>query len=143
MVSAVKKNTKDWIKAISLIPVVLLSPLIIGIIAFLLPLPFIYISGQAERNQIRNEIFAYVLENRDSIELINPNFQQDFFYTATGLQDGGVEYGYYYEPDDVHTLRGEPYRGGYRTYGVPDDDTDWYYSERICENWFYYEIHDG
>ena len=36
-----------------------------------------------------------------------------------------------------------PYRHGYRTYGIPDEDTDWYYEERICENWFYYEIHDG
>ena len=138
-----KKNTKDLIKALSLVLVALLSPLILGIMAFLLPLPLIYISGHVERNRIRNEIFAYVLENRDSIELKNPNLQQDFFYTATGLQDGGVEYGYYYAPDDDYVLHGEPYRNGCRTYGVPDDDTDWYYSERICENWFYYEIHDG
>jgi len=27
--------------------------------------------------------------------------------------------------------------------GYPDDPTDWYYMERICENWFYYEVHDG
>jgi len=142
-VFALKKNAKDWIRAVSLIPVVLLSPLILVIMAFVLPLPFIYISGHVERNQIRNEIFTYVSENKDAIKPKNPNFSQEFFYTATGLQDGGVEYGYYYAPDDNHTLRGEPYRKGYRTYGVPDDDTDWYYSERICENWFYYEIHDG
>ena len=79
----------------------------------------------------------------DSIELTNPNSYQEFLYEATGLQDGGVEYGYYYAPDDDYALRGEPYRNGYRIYGIPDDDTDWYYTERICENWFYYEIHDG
>lgn len=107
-----KKNTKDLTKAISLIPVVLLSPLIIGIMAFVLPLPFLYISGQVERDQIRCKVFLYVLENRNTIELENPNSQQEFFYTATGLQDGGVEYGYYYAPDDDHAFRGEPYRKG-------------------------------
>ena len=123
--------------------VVLLAPSILLILLLGVGFTTISIFGELQRYQIRNKIYAYVQENTHSIELTNPDNYQEFFYTATGLQDGGVEYGYYYSPDDDHCLQGEPYRNGYRTYGIPDDSTDWYYSERICQNWFYYEIHDG
>lgn len=121
------------ILAILLAPFILLCLLLVGLSIF----------GEVQRCQIRNEIFSYVQKNTDSIKLTSPDSYQEFFYAATGQQDGGVEYGYYYAPDDDYALYGEPYRKGYRIYGIPDDDTDWYYTERICENWFYYEIHDG
>lgn len=127
---------RNSLKYIAFLPVIILGPII------LFPL-LVYTYGQINRCQIRNEIFSYVQENSQYIQLDNPASYQDFFYTATGLQDGGVEYGYYFSPNDTHTLQGDPYRKGYRTYGIPDDDTDWYYTERICKNWFYYEIHDG
>ena len=142
-VSAVKKPKRKIINNIVLIPVAILSPVVIIIALFFGLLGAVYIHSQIERYQIRSEIFSYVLENAATIELDSSNSHQEFFYTATGLQDGGVEYGYYFTPDDDHLLHGEPYRRGYRTYGTPDDDTDWYYSERICKNWFYYEVHDG
>lgn len=139
----VKKPKRNLFTNFMLIPVAILSPVVIIMALYFGLLGVMYIHSQIERYQIRSEIFSYVQEYTESIELTNPNSYQEFFYTATGLQDGGVEYGYYYAPDDDHFLHGEPYRRGYRTYGIPDDDTDWYYSERICENWFYYEIHDG
>lgn len=43
----------------------------------------------------------------------------------------------------IITFKGSHIAEDNRTYDIPDDSTDWYYSERICENWFYYEIHDG
>ena len=138
-VIAVQKKANRFLRYILPIIAILLAPLIL----FYLVLVSLLIFGEVQRSQIRNEIFSYVQENLDNIELTNPNSYQDFFYAATGLQDGGVEYGYYYAPDDEYALDGEPYRNGYRIYGIPDDDTDWYYTERICENWFYYEIHDG
>lgn len=121
----------------------IISILLVPLILFYLLLAGLLTFGEVRRCQIRNEIYSYVQENSDAIELTNPNSYQEFFYTSTGLQDGGVEYGYYYAPDDDYALHSEPYRNGYRLYGIPDDDTDWYYTERICENWFYYEIHDG
>ena len=123
--------------------VVFLVPIILLVLLFVVGFTAISIIDELQRYHIRSEIFSSVQENTHRIELNSPNSYQEFFYTATGLQDGGVEYGYYYSPDDDHCLQGEPYRMGYRTYGIPDDSTDWYYSERICENWFYYEIHDG
>ena len=123
--------------------IALLSPIILLILLACVGFAAFFIFGEVQRYHIRNEIFTYVQENVHNIEVGSPGSYQEFFYTATGLQDGGVEYGYYYSPDDDHCVQGEPYRKGCRTYGIPDDSTDWYYSERICENWFYYEIHDG
>ena len=118
-------------------------PLVQCAALFFMPLPIVYIAGQVERNQIRDEIFEYVIENKDEIELKNPALRQEFYYKPTGLSISGVEYGYVYNPRNDFSYGGEKYRNGYRTYGIPDEDTDWYYEERICENWFYYEIHDG
>lgn len=134
-----QKKVNRFLRYILPILAILLAPFIL----FCLLLVGLSIFNEVQRCQIRNEIFSYVQKNADSIKLTSPDSYQEFFYAATGFQDGGVEYGYYYAPDDDYALCGEPYRKGYRIYGIPDDDTDWYYTERICENWFYYEIHDG
>ena len=116
----------------------LVLPAILCLLLFLA-----WFGGRVHDHRIRCEVFAYVLDNRQSIDLTDSGMYQEFFYSASGMQDGGTEYGYYFEPNDAYVVTGEPYRGGYRTFGIPDDTTDWYYTERICENWFYYEIHDG
>ena len=90
-----KKNTKDWIKVLSLLPVALLSPLIILVEVLAIVLATGTVFGEVQRHRIRGEIISYIQENRDNITLINSDSYQKFFYTATGLQDGGVEYGYY------------------------------------------------
>lgn len=138
-----KKNSKKILITVIIILFVMVSPIVLAIAAFVIPIPYIYISGQVQRYQIRNEIFEYVIENKDEIELENPALRQEFYYKPTGLSISGVEYGYVYNPHNDFSYGGEKYRNGYRTYGIPDEDTDWYYEERICENWFYYEIHDG
>lgn len=138
-----KKTRAQLLKGIMIIPAAILTFLIVIVVLWFILLGIVYIGGQVERSHIRREIFSYVQENAEIIELNDPNNYQEFFYTATGLQDGGVEYGYYFSPNNEYTLQGDPYRKGYRIYGIPDDHSDWYYSERICENWFYYEIHDG
>ena len=126
---------------------ILLCVLLIPFELFFRTITGIMIVGTIDREiecyTMRKDIFEYVLENKDSIELESSDKYQEFFYAATGLQDGGTTFGYYYAPDNDYYLHGEPYRNGLRFNGFPDDDTDWYYTEQICENWFYYEIHDG
>ena len=125
--------------------VILRTILVLLILPALLVLMLLsgWVGGRIHDRLVRNEVFAYVRQNRQTIELTDPECYQAFFYSASGLQDGGTEYGYYFEPSDAYDVKGAPYRGGYRTFGIPDDATDWYYTERICKNWFYYEIHDG
>jgi len=53
----VKKNTKDWIKVASLIPVVLLSPLIILVEVLAIILATGTVSSEVQRYRIRSEIF--------------------------------------------------------------------------------------
>ena len=117
--------------------------ILLTITILLSPLIAVHVYGKFQNHRIRNEVFSLVFETKDSIKLDDVNQSQEFFYTATGLSIGGVEYGYYYSPNDDYSIKGESYKRGYRTYGIPDESTDWYYTERICENWFYYEIHDG
>lgn len=138
-----KKTTFNTFKFVAMIPFVLLAPLILLI--SLLGIGFVLLSvfSEVQRYQIRNDIFSYIQENSGNITLNDQENYQYYFYASTGFQDGSIEYGYYYSPDDAYIHCGEPYREGYRTYGIPDDETDWYYTERICENLFYCEIHDG
>lgn len=117
--------------------------ILIALTILLSPIIAIYMYGKIQNSKIRNDVFEYVLENKDTIELKNKNESEEFLFTTTGLSIGGVEYGYYYSPDNDYSMTGEPYKKGYRINGIPDESTDWYYTERIYENWFYYEIHDG
>ena len=97
--------------------------------------------GKIENRVMCWKVSDYVLENKGSIAVAEDH--QSFVYKTTGMVSAGVEYGYYYDAEDRFEMKDEPYRNGYRTYGYPDDRADWYYTERICENWFYYEVHDG
>lgn len=104
---------------------------------------FAYIKGKVETRQIKNEIFSYVLENQNTLASNNPEDYQEFSYTVTGFSDAGVEYGYYFSINGNFQYAGQPYENGYMQYGKPNNGEDWYYHERICENWFYYEKHFG
>ena len=95
---------------------------------------------------MQKEIYAYVLENKDVFEKNPPQHDELILYDCTGIVSAGVDYGYYYSSDDTYNtytgLQNE-YRNGYRKNGYPDDSTDWYFTSKICEHWYYYEIHDG
>ena len=111
----------------------------------LIALVFLYgwVSGRIQDLNMRNEIVEYVLENKDSIIPNDFNKNKEFIFSSEGLPTAYVEYGYYYSPDDTYWSGGYEYRNGYRIDGSAHESFDWYYVERICENWFYYEFHDG
>ncbi len=138
-----KKSTKDLIKAISLIPVVLLSPLIMFILLLAILFGAAFIAREVQHYEIRSEIFEYVEENRDSIELKSPEHTQYFIYAEDGFWDAGVIYGYFYSPVDENINGCEAYHGGFRYEGATSYGNGWVYFEEICDNWYYYEEHYG
>ena len=134
---------KKLIQSFLLSVVLLLSPLIMFIGIFVIILVGGTISGEIQRFQIRNEIFAYVEENQDSIVLHDPEYTQYFEYSDWGFGDAGVIYGYIYSPNTDYSSYGEKYRKGCRCDGPTTYGNGWFYYEEICENWYYYEEHYG
>ena len=104
-------------------------------------------SASREWSVIQKEVTTYVLENKDSIPISNPNRDQTFVYTTDGSWDTYLEFGYYYSSDDTYRhvtpTKENKYKKGYRVYGIPNEKHDWYYTARLCEHWYYYELHDG
>lgn len=98
-----------------------------------------------EQSKLQKEITAYVLKNKDTIEINAPYGYQHFEYACTGLVSASVEFGYYYSKNDTHNIStaDNRYKDGYREDGIGSDPVDWYYSEKICNHWYYYEFHDG
>ena len=138
-----KKKTKDWIKVVSLLPVVLLSPLIVIVLLLLVLFGTAFIAGEIQHYEIRGEVFQYVEDHKESIAVKNPENTQYFIYSEWGFVDAGVIYGYFYSPEDERTDYCEEYRDGFR-YETPTRYGDgWVYFEEICDNWYYYEEHYG
>ena len=106
------------------------------------------IVGSIERRRVRSDVFAFVLENKDAIDITSPYGEQAFHHADTGSWDTSVYFGYYFSEDDNY---GSPisldewrsYKKGIRIDGLFGDPIDWYYTEKICDNWYYYELHDG
>lgn len=90
---------------------------------------------------IKVEVINYVLENKDTPEFEQYKTRYDTYYTSTGYWDASVEYGFYYEEEDIPRTANS-YGNGYR-YSYGSIATDWRYEEQICEHWYYYEIHYG
>lgn len=114
------------------------------VLIFLMCLPTLISCN--ERSDIKAEIFEYVLQNKDNIELDPNKMYQEFFYRATGDITAGVDYGYYYSEYDKYEVAPSEenrYKSGYRIFGINGDPADWYYTEKICDHWYYYELHDG
>ena len=119
----------------------MLLAILAGLLLVTVPFWGALVYGKIENRVICREVTNYVLENRDSIVVIDDH--QSFVYKTTGMVSAGVEYGYYFDAENEFAMIGMSYRNGIRVDGYPDDRTDWYYTEQICENWFYYEVHDG
>ena len=102
--------------------------------------------GHIRDRQIREDAFQYVLENKDTLQRDAIRSHQEVIFTTTGSWDTYVEYGYYYSEDDTYIFtptKEAEYKRGYRIDDVYGDPLDWYYTEKICDNWYYYEYHDG
>ncbi len=94
--------------------------------------------------KMQKEVTGYVLANKEQWEQGELKHKEKIQYHYIGYIDTGIEYGYYYSEDDTHRMdiaHGEKYRDGYRYYCYPYEPSAWLYSVRICENWYYYEIH--
>ncbi len=127
-------------------PKVLIIVILVSLVFVLLLLgPFIaaHLSGQSQNSKIRNEVFSYVLENKDNMAVDNTKARQYFEYSSWHFSDAGVVYGYFYSPYDEYLNRKRAYRNGYLEYGTPNSGRDWCYFEKICDNWYYYEEHFG
>lgn len=104
----------------------------------------ITVSSQGIHNyKIQRDIFAYVKENKDTFELTNVTHSQQFPYSEWGFGDAGVMYGYLYDPAPNYETVGQKYHGGYRIDGATTYGDGWFYYQKICENWYYYEEHYG
>ena len=123
--------------------VAFLVPIILLVLLFVVGFTAISIIDELQRYHIRNEIFSYVQENKDSIDLHGPQYTQYFEYSEWGLIDAGVIYGYIYSPNNEYSSYGKIYRRGYRSDGPTTYGDGWFYFEKICDNWFYYEEHYG
>ena len=120
-----------------------MSILLLALVLLVSPYLTIYLSGTIYDNRIRNEVFGYVIENKDSIELTDPDRRQYFEYYEWGFVDVGIIYGYFYSPYEECQDQTKDYRNGYLKYGAPYSGKDWCYFEKICDNWYYYEEHYG
>ena len=60
----------------------LILPAILCLLLFLA-----WFGGRVHDHRIRCEVFAYVLDNRQSIDLTDSGMYQEFFYSASGMQD--------------------------------------------------------
>lgn len=98
---------------------------------------------EIQNYKIRREVFAYVVENQDTIEIEDRTKPQQFPYSEWGFGDAGVMYGYLYDPDPNYETVGRKYHGGYRIDGATTYGDGWFYYQKICENWYYYEEHYG
>ena len=123
--------------------IILIISVVLVLLLLLSPILFIGSSGHSRDQKIKREVFSYVQDNQHQIPLDDTMHFQEFEYTSWGFSDAGVTYGYYYSPEDEYQFNGSPYHNGYLRYGTPNSGRDWYYHERICENWYYYEEHFG
>ena len=117
---------------------------ICGFAAFLAV--FFLLSGcrqqESRREEMRDEIFAYVLKNKSELD---HNGGLYVCYDIIGEPDGWVEFGYVYS-DYKRTFginRHKEYPNVYfYDRGIRRDlNGEWVYEEQICSHWYYYEVH--
>ena len=125
----------------------LLLPILVPGLTFLFVAAAWDFSSNLELRENKREIFSCVVEQRATKEATLPEKATAFYYD----HDGFYYQGYYYSPDDTYwrvdansrndsaacrrRLReneAKRYKKGYRT-------EDRYYTEKICDNWYYFE----
>ena len=130
-------------KRLTKITIILIISVVLVFLLFLSPILLIRFGVHSRDPKIKKEVFSFIQDNQHQISLDDAMRFQEFEYTSWGFIDAVVIYGYYYSPEDEYQFKGSPYRNGYLKYGTPNSGKDWYYHERICENWYYYEEHFG
>ena len=95
-----------------------------------------------------HSIKKYVRKNHDTIAVDADSNSSWFFVKDSYVYDVRIELGYYYsavnknlfyKSDEKMGGKGYPYGGGL-VYSYRDC---WYFTQPICDNWFYYEYHFG
>ncbi len=116
--------------------------------------------------EMKQEVFLYVTENMEELNnyvksgavpssvklgswraksgVWNNGDMVQFEIGATGLVPSSTHYGFFYVKDDKPI----GYQGAYGVFfesgdglKAAFDNDDWEYVERICENWYWYEMH--
>lgn len=121
---------------------------------FIVVFMIITVAACGVSSNMYNKVTDYIMEN--SGDLSSNKDVEFFIYDGRGLPSAGVYYGYYYtvsgEPeipnddnngvawdytvDDSFSMDNEGYY-----WGKPNNGTDWYYTRKITDNWYYYELH--
>lgn len=112
------------------------------LMTFLLLSPFLlaYVYDQYQKYTIKREIFELVLEKRQGTAPLE--YEQHFTYALRGEEYGThVRYGYYHSARDRYGSRGYAYKDGCRIDNYREQNNVWYYEQKICDEWYYYEIH--
>lgn len=153
---------KQLTKALFIVTACVCCAALLLVLFFALPGLVGGIVGSTEQQKIRSDVFRFVLENKGTIEVTAPHGNQAFHHTDTGSWDTSVYFGYYYSEEDNYLFiyedplwgggeygitispnESKSYKKGIRIDGIFGDPIDWYYTEKICDNWYYYELHDG
>jgi len=156
------KPVKKLTKALLIIITCVCCAALLLVLIFALPGMIGGLVGCIEQQKMRSDVFEFVLGNKDTIEVTAPHGKQAFHYNDTGSWDTSVYFGYYYSAEDNYLFiyedplwgggeygstispnESRSYKKGIRIDGIFGDSIDWYYTEKICDNWYYYELHDG
>ena len=140
-------------KALKIILIILsgllLLPILLFVFGILLGFLIWDIAINKDISDNKREIISYVIEHK--ADAVDSNQALAFYYESSGLLEYTFDQGYYFSPDDTFWIVDadiysetasceEPlsrkdakrYRKGYRT-------EDRYYTEKICDNWYYFE----
>ncbi|MBR4331536.1 MAG: hypothetical protein IKP72_02555 [Clostridia bacterium] len=126
-----------------------------------------FIASLAPDNLSKNQIFSAVRENQaflldcvagsdpeqakqiKGVQSVRYDADEDyyeFYCGGAGIVPASSYYGFYYSPQDAplavdatQTENLSPVQGGYGWRETKGDNS--YYTERIMENWYYYESH--
>lgn len=140
---------KKALKIILIILGVLFVPILLVVFGTLLGFLIWDTAINKDISDNKREIFSYVIEHK--ADAVDPNQALAFYHESSGLLEYTLDQGYYFSPDDTYWIvdadiysktasceeplsrkAAKRYRKGYRT-------EDRYYTEKICDNWYYFE----
>jgi len=138
--------------------------IILAILIYYAPAVFLFIHTNSSDNLSKSEIFKLVEKNEDILlgdisannfndsseikGIVDVNIEEEiinFYCGGYGMGPSTGYYGFYYTEDDNMTAiwcSGSPLKQDGKGYSWEEDDGDnRYYTEKICDNFYYYEAH--